>query len=61
MIADGVSLLRGQIFEDRNFADIRLSNFIVILDHFSLYFEEDMLTQAPKHAFFRNLDRGRSW
>lgn len=57
MIADGISLLRGQIFEDRNFADIGLSNFIVILYHFSLDFEEDVLTKAPKHAFFCDFDR----
>ncbi len=56
VIADGVSLLGGQIFEDGYFIDVGFGNFIVIFDHFFLYFEEDVLGQTPEGALLGDFD-----
>lgn len=60
MIADSIALLRGQILEDGDLADIGFGHFVVMLHHFLLDAQEDVLAQTPENAFFSGADRGGS-
>jgi hypothetical protein len=51
VVADGVPLLGGEVFEDGDLADVGFGYLVVILNHFALDAQEDVLAEAPKHAF----------